>query len=271
VIYVYGDLSGTAKDKVVCAAVYIGHEKAWAEVDRKWAAALRFAKVEYFHATDFFAYPPQGEFKGWKRDSVRWRRTAEMFTTATWSRPGAPRQVKGYATGIVTEAFPALRSVLMKAQAPHRIKSMRLLCVTNCLAWISNWFRPTGLPPGERIQVLLEDEQGIGEVVDYFNFMKKRHASLTRDFLSLAPASKRVRPVQVADLFAHESWKGLQAQQKLPAAPPRPSFARMLEGGNLEVRLMTEEDVANSIPKVEQFFEQYPRGYVPRRGPRPRR
>ena len=264
-IYVYGDISGKPTDKVVVSAIYIGHESTWADVDRRWGAALREATVDHFHATDFYARPPRGAFEGWKHGSRRWRRADEAFTTV------ARKPLTGYATGMVTDAFPVLRAELVKTQAPHRISSLRLLCVTNCLNWVAYWVSRKALPEGERIQVLFEHEPGIGEVVSYFNYMKHRGALWTRGLLSLSTVSKHVHAAQVADLFAHQSWKALEADQGRPR-PPNPSFARMLAGENLEVRLMTDEDVATSIPKVREFLDRHPRGYVStRRRPRPRR
>lgn len=139
-IYVYGDISGKPHTRVLVAACYIGGAREWAAVDRRWAAALRDARVDHFHATDFFAC--QGAFKGWKRGSKRHRDAEKAFTLVARSH-----QLMGFSFGVESVAFPSvLKPALAKVRAPQRIRSLRLFCVLLCLERIARYVREFPLP-----------------------------------------------------------------------------------------------------------------------------
>jgi hypothetical protein len=253
VIYGYGDLSGTPQSDVIVAACYVGHESKWVALDRLWRAALRDAKARYFHATDFFAC--RGEFAGWERGSLRHRRAEGAFARA----PGAVGLI-GLAFGAETSAFPALRAEFEKARAPHRIRTLRLLCVQGCLEGIARLNKEHPMDRDERVAVVMESEQGIGEVVDYFNFAKKRRAEWTRGLIGVTHAGKELARLQAADLLAYEARKRLQGFLVCPDAPPRPTFARLIATENVKVELLTEERSRAAVPQIREFLKEWPDG-----------
>jgi hypothetical protein len=65
------------------AGCYVAPERFWAAAEKDWARALKDAKVQHFHATDFFSC--HGEFSDWKRGSKRHLQTGLRFAAITRS------------------------------------------------------------------------------------------------------------------------------------------------------------------------------------------
>lgn len=253
-LYAYGDLSGTARNKVYVVAGYVGHETRWAALDQKWAKALALANVDHFHATDFFANKPRGPFEGWKKESKRWLAAERAFTSAALSV-----SMVGFARGIHTAGYPQLRTELEKAQAKQKVRSLRLFAAQMFLERLAVQNKRKPLAVKERIAAYFEDEQGMGEVPSFFTFSKKKRAAWTEKFITVAPLPKKeIRPLQVADLFAHAAWQRLE----YGVDSLRPSQRQILESGQVEVLLMDEEELAKSAALIPAFLEQHPTGLV---------
>jgi hypothetical protein len=158
-----------------------------------WKKALHRAKVDYFHATDFYAC--HEEFSGWKKGSRRHRDTEDEFTSIADSAGLA-----GFAVGFETAAYDDE----LKSSIQNRNRSTVFAPAADmCADGFTGYCRPlalTPLSPEERVTVVLR-QQGIGEVVDYFT--RRRRVALTKR-LSVAPGDKvPLRPLQIADLLAH--------------------------------------------------------------------
>jgi hypothetical protein len=198
VIELYGDISGKPQDIAMVAAAYFGTEAEWAAVDRAWAEALREAGVGYFHATDFFGC--HREFADWTPNSKRHRAMAERFT-AIAERHG----LDGYAFGVEVTAFQDVVQPLMtKLPRKLRVQAARTFCVQGVLSRVANSLLKNPLPRYERIAITFEAEKGIGEAVDFFWHCKRKREDWTRGMLDFTTANKDSRPVQVADLLAHQ-------------------------------------------------------------------
>lgn len=251
----YGDLAGTERDRLYLAACYIAPAEDWVAADVKWAATLDWANVEQFHATDFFAYPPRGAFEGWKHGSRRHRLAEERFTSILHSEA-----LSGFAWGIETAAFSAMKPRLDNVKAKQRIQSLRLLCVQHCLERVSRFFQINPLHPLDRIVAVWESEKGIGEVKTFFKFAKKRGASWTRKYIDVTDAGKELRPLQIVDLFAYAARMSLEHPKSI-----RPSLNRVIKSGKVEVAVTTEAHVIASLPAIDEFFAEFPDGLA--RGP----
>lgn len=254
-IYIYGDMSGTPQTRVYVAACYLAPEVRWARATARWGDALGRAKVDYFHATDFFNC--WGEFEGWQRGSRRHRDFEREFTSIA-----ADVKLGGMVSGVETAGFDAeYRAALQGLKPSARIRSVRLLSIQFCLTHIADMFRQHPLPPYERISAMFENEKGIGEVVDYFTAQKKIRAPWTDRIISIIPGDKKdFYPLQMADLLAHEAHHHLTTFLSNRDARPTRSMERLMAGQCVTVRVATAAIMREALPEVRQFVQEYPGG-----------
>jgi hypothetical protein len=252
VFYAYGDLSGTRLSRVHVAACLVGSERLWADVDARWKAALNWAKVDHFHATDFFSC--HGAFRAWKKGSLRHREAEERFMTIA-----ADSMLGGSIFGVETAGFDAgFQAVYNQKTKPRlRIRTTRLMAVQGCLVGINELVKRYPLPPRERISVLFEQEKGIGEVVDFFQAEKQRSAPWLRSVISVASVEKKnACPVQVADLLAYEAYQYLTHYVAKHDAPFTSRLARFLVSGGIVWKVATVANLKDLIPKLVTWFEE---------------
>src|SRR5687767_1738130 len=178
----YGDTSRRDGHRILVAAGYFNLAKKWEKFEPPWQCALNDAGVDYFHATDFFAC--RREFKGWVQNSPKQNEFSERFAKIANRRAGL-----GLALGVDVEAFervlaPEIRSV----KTPHGRFTPLMFVTTKLLATFAKliW---KGREP---IAVVFEREDGMGEVIDYFNFLKKRRDSWTEHVVSFTQGEKQL-------------------------------------------------------------------------------
>ena len=256
VFYFHGDAAGTKNNRVYVAACYFGYESQWAEVDAKWAKALSWAKVDYFHATDFFSC--QGEFCDWKRGSARHKKAAELFASIA-----ADARLNGFAFGVETAMLrdPEYIETMDLMYRKYRGRSARLTAYSLCFTSLAKFLREHPLPPRERIIGVVEHEQGIGDVILHFERDKARGATWTDPILSIAPGDKKdLRPLQVADLLAYEAFQYLTRWVSNPEIGDSPTFARLLSTGRVEVSMVTLAQMRTMLPWLRNFFRKHPSG-----------
>ena len=252
VIRIYGDLSGTSRNRFYVVACYVASEAQWSVADSRWKDALDRAGVDHFHATDFFSC--HRAFRQWTKGSARHQEMEREFASVANAA-----NLIGFANGVETAGYnDAFKTVLNKLKPRYRLRSLRLLCVQLCLQHIADVVEASNLPDDEGVAVVLEHEQGIGEVVDYFNKAKKQRAPWTKRIVSIGSGDKKkFRPLQIADLFAYLCFERF-AQGKKTAM--RPSLARMLQGDRHGVRVTTAKALREALPELQAFVEQYPSG-----------
>jgi hypothetical protein len=252
VVYLYGDISGKKRDRAMVAAGYLATEQRWADADREWGEILKWARVDEFHATDFYAC--RGEFDGWKQNGARHIEAAKRFTSI------APRhELMGFAHGVDVATYQrAVAPELARARkARLRKVSPRLLCVAVCLHEVHKLLSHFNIwPRHERISILFEDEQGIGEAIDYFTYCKHRHEPWTKWFIGFGTVEKCVRPVQVADLLAHEAWRHATEVIEPTGRAKRKSFAAMLEGQKVQFTFATEQTCREMVANLRASAEK---------------
>ncbi|MGI9078763.1 MAG: hypothetical protein ACR2G6_15755 [Gemmatimonadaceae bacterium] len=264
VMFLYGDASGTRESRIYAVACYYGAEHRWAAADAAWAAALKWAKVDHFHATDFFAC--QDAFGGWKRGSIR-HKTAERKFLSIASDAG----LFGSVSGVETGGFDAeLRAAFHKVTSKHRVKSVRTLAFLLCYQGISRGIlEKHPLPTHERISIVLESEKGIGEVIDYFWAEKKKRSPWTKDIITIAPGDKKeFRALQMADLLAYEARDYLTIRFTRADAELPPRLARLAESRRVRITIMNKASMRQMIPELQALFDKHPHGFTrpPRRG-----
>lgn len=244
-----GDVSGKGNMPVMAAAAYFAEDVAWDAFEAEWSIALREAGVSAFHAADFFGC--YGEFAAWTRGSKQHRHFARRFAAIAESKLGA-----GFVSGVDPLAFDRLwkehLAPLPYAQlAPHR-RFTPLMMV--CLALLQTVASKYDGSPGGCV-VLFENEAGIGEFIEYFNWSKRSSQKLTVPFATLAPCEKSFLPSQAADLLAYESSK-LMAEYLGIGRDSRPvkSLARLQRRSRIDVRVMTPALMEELIPAVKAFM-----------------
>lgn len=260
-IYVHGDISGKPEQRAMVAACWLGSESRWVLADRVWKKALDDAEVKYFHATEFFSC--RGQFKGWVQNSPRQIEMAKRFAQV-------PRDygLVGFGYAIDVPAFKRyLQPVLLKTSAPHRPASPRSFCVHGCLSRIARLIKQAGLPPGERVAVIFEDEHGIGDAIDYFTYCKRKREPWTSGIISLTSADKSLRPLQIADLLAHEAWRRATTLLTGEMRDPRKPFVQLVgDFRSVDLQIIGEADAKKSAADVVEFLKARPSGLVGPKG-----
>lgn len=258
-VYVYGDLSGTADSKVLAAGCYLGRKHQWDAAVAEWTKVLRDAQVKEFHATDFFS--GFGEFAGdeWNPKGEKHREYAARFT-AVASDAG----LIGFAFAMDCAAFSSvLAPELKKEKRKYRSTHPRTYSTFSSVARVAQFLEKANHPATERVQIVFEHEQGAGRFSDFFEESRKRRERWTYWFDGFTTADKSLVPLQIADLLAHEAWRRVKAIMADPAAKLRKSFERMLIHGDIEVGLLDEASCNKNAEMVRDVLVHFPNGLAP--------
>jgi hypothetical protein len=247
VIKLFADVSGKDAGLARVAAGYLATEQQWEAFEQEWGLALRLARVSHVHATDFFNF--QKQFKGWDGDLKKHAKFSKRFTAIAANQTAA-----GLALGVDLAAFHRILAPIFDKHPPSksgRYTSL-MFCAFNLLFEAAKLQRP----PGERIAVLFEEEEGIGGVIDYYNYRRKKDEDWTRVFASVGVgAKKEFLPLQAADLLAHESWRRVCDYLQPTGRPKRKSFQRLLEQDYVDIRLTSEADIVRAAPNIERYLQ----------------
>lgn len=257
-VRLYGDIGGGSRDEVMIAGCYIGSRMEWNRFDRDWRAALNEARADHFHATEWAGrHPPYA----WLRnDDAKYAELSDRFA----SLPRA-HNLYGFAYGIAAKVWhETIQPEMKKIRNKKRPYSARAFCYEGLFTNIANWIDSSPvrlLPTNERIGIVLEVEHGIGDIVDYFNYAKKRGEPWTRHFQNVTPGEKKeLRELQAADMIAYEARREIIDLTANPNAPTRPMWKRMLEGERAAVIMMRADDAKASVDKVREFLREAPDG-----------
>jgi hypothetical protein len=248
----YGDLSGNDRQGLLVAAGYVGTDAKWDSFGVEWLRALREAKVKEFHATDFFSC--HGEFEGWELGSKKHVRFAKRFTAIAESYGGV-----GVVCGLPVAAFREhLAPVFGTMRTPHNRFTPKMLVTARLLSTVYRNLCGRGV----QVAAIFEQEDGMGEVIDYFNFLKKHKEPWTDMFVSFATADKALHPLQGADLLAHEGWRHCNAVANKTGREVRKSFKRLLANNRLDVELIDPDFLREAIPHISAWVAEHPEGLV---------
>lgn len=262
VLRLYCDASGTKGQISQVVGGFLASEAQWKSFEHEWQCALDAAKVIAYHATEFFSF--QGEFAGWdKPDLKKHIRFAKRFASIAGRHRTAfvsrGVDLAGYekAAPVIAQSFPG---------APHERFTPLMFCHLIVMNELNN--PQVGVPLGEKVAVILEDEKGAGEVVDYVNARKRGGAEWAQIVSSITTLGKEYLPLQGADLLAHESWRLCNEIIAPTGRELRRSFKKLVQGSKPvdiavaraedQERMMVRLGVLNEL-EARQLAEAYER------------
>lgn len=248
VLKFYGDCAGKNPDHVFrVAAGYLGTVDQWSAFESRWQPILDDAGVDYFHATDFFNV--REEFEGWELNSPRHTEFAKRFCAAVTP------ELLPVAHGLELEPFHRLVAPLMEGMpdSPHRRYTPTMHCYMNLVRKL-RFADPTS---NESVAVFLEQEDGLGEFIDYFILHKERGTIWTRQIATIVPVGKKCLPVQAADLLSHEAWRLAKEQRTPTGRPLRKSFLSLVEDSAAFMLWDTEEKMREDLPSIREYTQTW--------------
>lgn len=248
-IRAYVDVSGGKEHRVIAAAAYFATDAQWKRFEKSWSAILRDAKVDHFHATDF--YSCRGAFKDWARNSPRQNQFSARFAGA------AKKHTQyGFAFGVDLDHFDReLGAVHAKVNTPHRRMTPAMVCVARVLNRAARLVLSADAPP---VAVYLEEGRGVGEVIDFLQALKRLGEPSLRPYISFETAPKSERPLQAADLIAHESWRRITEHLDPKGRDIRKPLKILLMDERVELHLATKNDFRRMASKLEMFLADHP-------------
>ena len=253
VLCYYGDVSGSQREEFVVFAGYLGRPAQWKRFEREWETALGEAKVEAFHATDFFNF--RGDFKGWDRDLDKHTRFAKRFTAI------AERQTEcGVGRGVHVPPFLKLVQPVTKGMTtPHRRFTPLMFCVS---ATLQNVLRIADVRR-KQVAFVFEGDPGVGEAIDYVSWLCRKGEPWTEGIATLTTGDKDFLPLQGADLLAHECWRHMKGSIQGTGRARRKSLNRLLQRQRVLFGVAEEETLRPIIPLIATFLRERPDGLGP--------
>ena len=123
-------------------------------------------------------------------------------------------------------------------------------CTRTCLEWITTAWKQR--PIHESIAVILEEGDGVGEVIEYLYRLKKQNAPWMPPFVSFATGTKALLPLQAADYLVHELRRRIsEALYVREGRPVRKSLQRLIRRGGVSIKFWKESDLAAGLSLYE--------------------
>ena len=259
------DVSGkesTRGERAITAAGYIASEARWAQLERIWAATLKEARAEYFHATEFFSY--SGPFR-WLRDNpAEHHRLATLFALASYTV-----LPYGFSSSLDLNHFnPIFSRACRRLKTPHDRIPAAMVVVAEVCAQVAQRALPPG---GPKAQLFLEAGDGVGEILAWLRHLKEVGEGWTGAFVGFASRPGSDYSLQAADYLAHETWKEAtqlmrnasrtwhDARDEFKLLTTGPTMARPELGtAKVDVRYATEEHFRRSAPQLAAFIAAHP-------------
>jgi len=237
-------LDDSKRDNIFTVGGFIAPIKLWERFEPEWAAALKLAKVPAFHATDFFNF--QGDFKGWDKDLKKHARFARRFAAIADKHTSA---CMARGIGLDGHAELVRNHPALIVHSPHGRVTPTMWCARTCLEWVATtWKQP---PVYEPIVVILEDGDGIGEVIEYLNRLKKQKPYWMQAFESFATGTKALLPLQAADYLVHEARRRISEAIYPEEHAVRKSFTRLVQRQGVSIKFWKRSDLAAGLPLYE--------------------
>ena len=267
IIRVYGDLSGHEHDQFMAGAVYLGKSREFDAAAVEWQrildemSAIDGRPGKPFHATDFFS--GKKDFRGWDPRSDQVKAFALRFASVA-SNAG----LIGFSFAVDNLAFgQILAPVLAEEQREYSAKDLRTFCAMQAINLVSAYLHVAmnGNPPGAlrgNGLITLEQEQDCDRYSRFFAEARARKERWTWWYREIDFGDKTVAALQLADLLAYLSWHRAQDVARDAAASLNPVFARMLEGGKVEMKWLREETASANADLFRQILRSHPRGLV---------
>jgi hypothetical protein len=252
---VYGDISGRPTDAAMMVACYIGTEDQWLSAEAAWRAVLLAGGIKsYTHATTFFSGA---------NPSLQFKRGSPEHTATALRLAGVAQNhgLTGIATAFDAGAYervmqPAIRQI----EAPHKPWSSRAFGVQFCLANVARVLGDHLPSQQKQVAIIFEDEKGMGQAADYYRFCERKKQQWTEWFSTFTLVPKRFVPAQIADWLAYHTWLLAIERAKGVKAPESAVLQRMLVGGGILMKQMTDQQIEAAVPKMLAFLEDHPDG-----------
>ncbi len=259
-IYVYGDISGKPDDPMMAAACYLGREPTLQVANARWQAILaEFGPGAEFHATDFFA--------GWGLGKGL-TNTQRIDIGQRFAAIPADEGLVGFSFVVDNLSFgQRLAPVIAEEKRRYSSEDLRVFCSMRCLGLVAQFLHEAydSNPPAEMkqsIQIILEEEHGFGRYQNFFGESQARTEQWTWWFSGITPGKKKVLPLQMADLLAHQSAYRVADLTKNPKAPHRPVFGRLVQGDHVRLDWLNEANAAESAEFYRLILRSHADGLV---------
>ena len=245
-VWGYFDASGTQENldrlgrpsPAVSVSGYLATPKQWKQFDKEWKIVLDYAGIPFFHLTEFVAR--EGFYKGWseeKRDLVYQAFLSVIYHNVI------------YGIGAVT-LLADYREVVNTDRYRSAIGSPFTYCSKMCFFSGGEWARTHGYE--DSIKYVFDDgDKHKKEVADAHNIasMDEELSEFYRFSIgSLTFEHKdKVRPIQAADILAHEMYKEMQRYLK---HNDRQRYTRMSLQSLLEISGTYKVYAKDSLPSA---------------------
>jgi hypothetical protein len=260
--FVYGDISGEPQDRIMAAACYLGKQSDIEKANAQWQAILdEVGPDTRFHATDFFG--GWKSFRGWNPRSERHARLAERFAGVA-----CDNQLIGFSFAVDNLAFgQVLAPVLTDERRQFSAEDLRVFCAMRCIAMVARFLSKANNsnPPAHlkgAFKIILEEESGGARYQNFFSEAQARKEKWTWWFSGIEFGSKKVLPLQMADLLAYQSWHRARDLARDKNAPLRPAFARMLRGERIEMEQLAEKDAQANALLFREVLRTHSEGLI---------
>jgi hypothetical protein len=245
-------LDDSKRPGVLAVGGYVAHTDQWTKFEEEWGFRLRQAGVEVFHATDF--YNSRGEFEGW--DKQKQREFAKYFTAI------AEKQTElAIGRAVEVDAYDEHVAPILATShwSPHGRITPLMWCARTCLEALAVR-HARFVPSSEQIAVVFEEGDGIGETIDYMRGLQKRGAPFAQRFESFSDGPKSVKPLQAADLIAHEAIRAVQEKISPTGRSKRKSMLRLVQGQRVDLRVFTRRNLIDDVvPSVRDQVADFER------------
>lgn len=193
------DESHDKDSRIYTIAGFVGRDREWDRVSRRWKNRCIDSKLDFYHATDVEGR--YGRFSHLSRDDVIALNT-DLITIISES------QLVGWATSVVIEDFIAVCSVDLKRKrilgpSPYFL-AMQTFLVSLCMRIhdeIANY----------RVAFVFEEQEEFsGRAKRLYDQVKVKNPTAAKYMGTLTYADKkRFVPLQIADKLAYEAMKNL--------------------------------------------------------------
>lgn len=243
---IYLDESGHTDPSICVVAGYAASSEVWDGFNLQWQELLGKYQINEFHAQPFFSRDPQGrmvrEYKGWS-EAKMCSFLSELINAINSAQPVL------IGTALVVADFFALspekRLYLTGGQYSVRTGKVRGGAVQTPfhVAMQNTTIQAAKFTPvGESAHFVCDEQkQYCPYVIQRFKVVKERHPELALHGIVHA-SSKKMMPLQAADLAAYLGFQFAKERLKTDSLEPSSPFVELLGGQNrfdyLDIRIL---------------------------------
>ena len=240
VIRAFCDESYDGQARVYTIAGFVGRDKEWASLARRWRNRCLGSKVSCYHSAD--CEGGFGDFSHLSKTQI-----VELNTDLV-SEIAATR-LTGFATSLVLEDY---RKVAGSSEKARRIlgSSPHFLTMQTFLVSMCGEIRDSR--PNYRVAFVFDQhEEFSGQAKRLYDEVKAKNPGVAPCMGTLVYADKdRFIPLQVADKLAYEAMKNLLNLKYDPERKERIALTRMKEGRTIQTLNYLDEQMLHRIVDI---------------------